>query len=90
MAKAYALESKKISWPIIGMDGDVLKELCQKTGTSIERALKILNLTTSVNEAGDTIYFIEFAKQIKEIEQYHLRRTQLYFYNKFEEFDIYN
>ena len=87
MAKAYALESKKISWPIIGMDEDVLDVLCQKTKVSKERALEYFHSAPSVNAAGDTIYFIEFAKQIKNINQNHKTKIKIYFYNKFEEFE---
>lgn len=87
MAKAYTLESKKISWPIIGMDEDVLKELCQKTNVSKERALEYFHSAPSVNAAGDTIYFIEFAKQIENINQNHKTKIETYFYNKFEEFE---
>lgn len=87
MAKAYALECKKISWPIIGMDEEVLNKLCRKTEISTERALEYFHSAPSVNAAGDTIYFIEFAKQIKNINQYHKTKIATYFYNKFEEFE---
>ena len=87
MAKAYGLESKKISWPIIGMDQDVLNELSKNFNASQEKILKELNLSTSVNEAGDTIYFIEFANQIKNMDPSYKKRVEMYFYNKIDEFE---
>ena len=87
MAKAYGLESKKISWPIIGMDQDVLNELCKNFDASQEQILEVLNLSTSVNETGDTIYFIEFASQIKNMDPSYKKRVEMYFYNKIDEFE---
>lgn len=87
MAKAYALESKKVSWPIIGMDKDVLCELSKKTDVSEEGLLSILNLSTSVNESGDDIYFIEYAKKLNRINKTNKIKIEEYFYTKFEEFE---
>lgn len=87
MAKAYGLESKKISWPIIGMDQDVLDELSKNFNVSQEQTLKSLNLATSVNEAGDTVYFIEFANQIKKIDPSYKKSVEMYFDNKILEFE---
>ena len=87
MAKAYGLESKKISWPIIGMDQDVLNELCKNFDASQEQILEVLNLSTSINETGDTIYFIEFESQIKNMDPSYKKRVEMYFYNKIDEFE---
>ena len=87
MAKAYGLESKKISWPIIGMDQDVLNELSKNFDASPEQILKELNLSTAVNEVGDTIYFIEFANQIQKMDPSYKRSVEMYFYNKIDEFE---
>lgn len=87
MAKAYGLESKKISWPVIGMDQDVLSELSKNFNASQEQILKLLNLSTSVNEAGDTIYFIDFAKQIQKTESSYKQSVEMYFSNKIDEFE---
>ena len=87
IAKAYRLESTKISWPIIGMDQDVLNELSKNFNASQDQILKVLNLSTSVNEVGDTIYFIDFANQIKKMDPSYKQKVEMYFYNKIDEFE---
>ena len=88
MTKAYSLESKKISWPIIGIDENVIEELVTKTGSTKEAGTTLLNLTTSVNVAGETIYFIDYAKINLEYQHTHKRKLESYFNKIFKDLEF--
>lgn len=67
MAGAYSLESKKVSWPIIGIDDSSLVKLRERCDCDEK---EMFGLKTTVNETGLKIHFLDYAAVVDYSEVY--------------------
>lgn len=87
MTKAYSLESKFVSWPIIGMDQSSVEKIKQKTKIAVKTIVDHLNLAESLNEYGDKIYFLKFAESKPNYIQVYQNQIKMFFYDKIKNED---
>lgn len=65
MAGAYGLESKKVSWPVIGIDDTSLNKLRNRCYCDEN---ELFDFMTTVNESGLQIHFLDYASVVDYTE----------------------